>query len=77
MAELVTKQGLAEAQCLCAVRPFSELVRRVHRVLVLLVVGAHGGGVIIQGVRRHALVNIVFRDLNLASELDVVVLLPC
>jgi hypothetical protein len=56
--------------------PLSELIRRVHRVLVLLVVCAHSSGVFLEGVRGHALVDFfLFGDLDFAGELDVVVLL--
>jgi hypothetical protein len=54
--------------------PFGKLVRRVHRVLVFLVVRAHCGGVVVERVRRHAFIDFVIGDLDFARELDVVVL---
>jgi hypothetical protein len=42
--------------------------------LVLLVVGAHGGRVVVERVCRHAFVDFVVGDFDLARELDVVVL---
>ena len=57
------------------VSPVSKLVCRVHRLLILLVVACdgHASAVVVQRVHRHALVDIVVRDLQLASELDVIV----
>lgn len=56
--------------------PFGELVGRVNRVLVLLVVMAHSRRVVVYGVGRHALIDIVIvRELNITSELDIVILL--
>jgi hypothetical protein len=64
------------ANDLSAMRPFCQLVRRIDRVLVFLVVCAHGGRVFGQRVGRHAFVDIVVVwDLDFARELDVVVLL--
>lgn len=54
--------------------PFGKLVRRVHRVLVLLVVCAHCGGVVVERVRRHAFVDFFVGHLDFAGKLDVVVL---
>jgi hypothetical protein len=57
------------------VRPFSELLRRVHRLLVLLVVArhSHSCAVAFKRVRRHALIHILVRHLDFAGELNVVV----
>lgn len=56
--------------------PFSELVGRINRVLILLVVARHGHAstVTFERMRWHALVDyVVIRDLDLTGELDVVV----
>jgi hypothetical protein len=57
--------------------PFGKLIRRVHRVLVLLVMSAHGRWVILKGMCRHALIDffLIVGDFDFARELDVVVLL--
>ena len=60
--------------CLRAVGPLSKLVGGVDRVLVLLMMVAQGRGVAIHRVCRHALVGLVFRELDVTSELNVVVL---
>lgn len=56
--------------------PLGELVRRVHRVLVLLVVACyrHACAVVLEGMGRHALVDIFVGHLDFAGELDIVVL---
>jgi hypothetical protein len=57
-------------------RPFRKLVRRIDRVLVLLVVCAHGSRVFVQRVGRHSFVDVVFVwDFDFARELNVVILL--
>lgn len=58
-------------------RPLGKLIRTIHRVLVFLVVRAHGGRVIVERVCRHAFIDFVVWDLHFAGELDVVVLLLC
>ena len=60
--------------------PFRELIRRINRVLILLVVARHGHAcaVSFEGMRRHAFVDdIVVGDLDFARELDVIVLYVC
>jgi hypothetical protein len=52
--------------------PLGQLVRRVDRVLVLLM-GTHCRSMVLKGVGRHALIDII-RHLNVASKLDIVVL---
>jgi hypothetical protein len=57
--------------------PFSELISRINRVLVLLVVARHGHACTVgfEGMRRHALVDdVVIWDFDFARELNVVVL---
>ena len=56
-------------------RPVSELVSRVHRLLILLVMAGdgHTSTIVVQRVHRHALINIVIRDLQLACKLNIVV----
>ena len=66
-------------------RPLSQLIRRVNRSLILLVVArdCHSGAVSLQALERDALVDdvmggfIVFWDFEFAGELDVVVLVVC
>lgn len=55
--------------------PVGKLVRRVHRLLVLLVVACdgHASAIVVQRVHRHALIDIIIGDLQLACELDVIV----
>lgn len=57
------------------VSPVSKLISRVHRLLVLLMVACdgHASAMVMQRMHRHALVDMVIRDLQLASELDVIV----
>lgn len=57
--------------------PFSELIRRINRLLILLVVArhSHACAVSFKGMRRHAFVDdVVVRDLDFARELNIVVL---
>ena len=59
--------------------PFSKLIRRIDRTLILLMMASHGhtSAVALERMRRHALVNyfiLVIGDLDFARELDVVVL---
>jgi hypothetical protein len=60
-----------------AMRPLSKLIRRVNRLLVLLMMRAHGRWMVVQGVRRHAFIDVfvVVWDFDFARELDVIVLL--
>lgn len=57
-------------------RPLSKLIRRVNRLLILFMMRAHGRRVVVQGVRRHAFIDvfIVVGDFDFARELDVIVL---
>jgi hypothetical protein len=58
-----------------AMRPFSKLICRTHRVLILLVLCAHSSGMFVERVSRHAFVNFFFVwDFDFAGELDVIVL---
>jgi len=57
--------------------PFRELIRRINRVLILLVVARHGHAcaVAFEGMRRHAFIDdVVVGNFDFARELDVVVL---
>ena len=59
--------------------PFSKLIRRIDRTLILLMVASHchTRAVALKRMRRHALINdfvVVIGDLDFARELDVVVL---
>jgi len=57
-------------------RPLRKLIRRVNRLLILLMMRAHGRRMVVQGVRRHALIDVIVIvwDFDFARELDVIVL---
>jgi len=56
--------------------PLSELIRRIHRVVVLLVVigYSHAGATILERVCRHTFIDIFVDDSDVAGKLDVIVL---